>query len=116
MKNEICQGEFEGLIIDRSKSQQEIHTQIDQLAVEFQKAEGSEEILELESDGGQYFEAFGDVSPGSEKLGRPHSKLSEWGGEEKEERAKRREGKEQIHLEVELDLGWETPPGKYVEI
>ena len=83
MKNEICQGEFEGLIIDRSKSQQEIHTQIDQLAVEFQKAEGSEEILELESDGGQYFEAFGDVSPGSEKLGRPHSKMTERGEKEK---------------------------------
>ena len=39
LKKEIESGEFKGLIIDRSKSQQEIDTHIDQLAEEFQKAE-----------------------------------------------------------------------------
>ena len=39
LKKEIDKGESEGLIIGRSKSQQEIDTRIDQLAAEFQKAE-----------------------------------------------------------------------------
>ena len=37
LKTEIEIGEFEGLIIGRSKSQQEIDTQIEQLDEEFQK-------------------------------------------------------------------------------
>ena len=73
LQKEIEKGEFEGLIIGRSKSQQEIDTQIDQLAEEFQKTECSGGIPELESDGGQYSEGFGDVFPVSEKLERPHS-------------------------------------------
>ena len=41
LENEVEKGEFEGLSIDRSKSQQEIDTGVDQLDGEFQKAEGS---------------------------------------------------------------------------
>ena len=41
MKNEIEKGELEGLIIDRSKSQQEIDAQIDQLGEEFRGEEDS---------------------------------------------------------------------------
>ena len=47
-------GEFEGLIIDRSKYQQEIGTQIDQLGSEFQKAErhgGGGGFLSREANG-----------------------------------------------------------------
>ena len=54
LKKEIRKGKFEGLIIDRSKSQQEIDIQIVQLGEVFQKTECSEEIPELERDGDQY--------------------------------------------------------------
>ena len=46
---------FGRLIIDREKSQQEIDTQLDQLAEEFQKAECYGVIPELERDGGSIF-------------------------------------------------------------
>ena len=63
--------EFKGLIIGRSKSQQEIDAQIDQSDEVFRQAEGYEEIHELESEGDQYFEGFADVSPLGEKLDPP---------------------------------------------
>ena len=71
------------MIIDRSKSQQEIDTRIDQLDGEFQKAERSAEIPELVREGGQYSEGLGDVLTGNEKLDRAHSEMSEWGGEKR---------------------------------
>ena len=89
LKKEIEKVEFEGLIIDRSKSQQVINTRTDQLDEEFQKEESSEEIPELESDGDQYSEGLGDVLPGNEKLDPPHSKMLGWCEKEKEERPKR---------------------------
>ena len=82
LAGEIENGEFKGLIIDRSKSQQEIDTQIDQLDEGFQKAEGSEEIPGLESEWDQYIEGSGGVSPESEKLDHPIPKCrSVMGGE-----------------------------------
>ena len=57
-------GEFEGLIADRSKSQQEIDTQIDQLNGEFWKTECSEKIPALAREGSQYSEGLGDMLPG----------------------------------------------------
>ena len=42
---------FEGLIVGRSKSQQEIDAQIGRLADEFRKKESSDGIQELERDG-----------------------------------------------------------------
>ena len=90
--------EFKGSIVDRLKSQHEIDTQIDKLDEEFQPAECSDEIPELESEGGQYSDGLGEMLPVSEKLDRPHSKMLEWGEKEKEERPKkkRREEEEQI--------------------
>ena len=44
---------FGGLIIGRSKSQQEIGTQVDRLADDFRKKESSGEIRELGRDGDQ---------------------------------------------------------------
>ena len=89
LKKEIEKVEFEGLIIDRSKSQQVINTRTDQLDEEFQKEESSEEIPELESDGDQYSEGLGDVLPGNEKLGRPIPKTFERWETGKEERPKK---------------------------
>ena len=51
LKEAIGKGEFEGLVVDRSKSQQEIDTQFARSAYEFQKKESSDEIHELERDG-----------------------------------------------------------------
>ena len=56
-------GEFEGLIFDRSKSQQEIDTRIDQLDGEFQKAECHGEIPELDIEWGRYSEGLGEMLP-----------------------------------------------------
>ena len=42
MEKEITQGDFKGLIIDRSQTQEEIDPQIDVAAKEFQKLESSE--------------------------------------------------------------------------
>ena len=44
-------GEFDGLIIGRSQSQQEIDAQIDRLADEFRKKESPAGTHELERDG-----------------------------------------------------------------
>ena len=84
------------MIDDRSKSQQEIDTRIDQLDEAFRKAEGTGEIHALESEWGQYFEGFWDVSPESEKLGPPIPKC--WSGVRRKKRndPKGKEEKEQI--------------------
>ena len=95
-KKEIEKGEFEGLIIDRPKSQQEIDTQIDQLDGGFQKTECSEEMPELEGDGDRYSEGLGDVLPGNENMDHPIPQMFEWGGEEKEERPKKKRRGNQI--------------------
>ena len=55
------------MIVDRSKSQQEIDTQIDQLDEEFQKAECSDGIPELVREGDQYSDGVGDVLPERER-------------------------------------------------
>ena len=65
LKKEIEKGEFEGPIIDRAKSQQEIDTRIDQLDGRFRKTGCSGEIDALERDGSQYSEGLGDVLPGA---------------------------------------------------
>ena len=51
LKTGIAKGDFGGLVVGRSKSQQEIDTRIDQLAEEFQKTKCSEEMPQLESEG-----------------------------------------------------------------
>ena len=71
------------MIIDLPKSHREIDPQIDQSDEEFQKTVCPAEIPELERDGDQNSEGLGDVLPGSEKLGRPHSKMTERGEKEK---------------------------------
>ena len=78
-KKEIEKCEFGGLIIDRSKSQQEIDARVDQLAGGFQKTERPEETPELERDGDQYSEGLGDVSPGNANLDRPIPQMFAWG-------------------------------------
>ena len=49
------------MIIGRSRSQQEVDTQIDRLADEFQKTESSDGIHELERDGDRNPEGLGEV-------------------------------------------------------
>ena len=61
MKGEIGKGEFKGLIIDRSKMQEEIDSQIEVSAKEFQKLESSEGDKE---GGSQFYEGEGDVLQG----------------------------------------------------
>ena len=85
----------EGLIIDRSKSQHEIDTQIDQLVGGLQKTECSGGIPELEGDGDQYSEGLGDVLTGNEKLDHPTPQMYARGGEVKEERPIRKEENKQ---------------------
>ena len=51
LKKEIEEGGFNGLIMGRSKSQQEIDTRIDRLGDEFRKREISGRIHELEREG-----------------------------------------------------------------
>ena len=80
------------MIICRSKSQQEIDTQIDKLADAFLKEECSGEIPELERDGGQYYEGLGDVLPANAKMDHPHSKMSDRDGGKKRNVPKRGEG------------------------
>ena len=104
LKKEIETWKFEGLIIDRSKSQQAIDNQIDQLAEESQKAEFHGGISELAREGGQYSEGLGGMMPGSGNLDRPHSRMMERDGVEKEGRPKRKRRERAKPLEVELDL------------
>ena len=56
------------MIVDWSKSQQEIDTQIDRLADEFRKNESSDEIHELERDGGRNSGGSGEMMPGGEYM------------------------------------------------
>ena len=64
IEERIVKWEFEGSIIGRSKSQQEIDTQIDQSGEEFQKAECYGGIPELDSEWDQYSEGPGEMLPG----------------------------------------------------
>ena len=66
-------------------------------------------IPELESEGGQYSDGLGEMLPGSEKLGRHHSKMPDWGEQGKEERPKKKRRERANPLEVELDLSGEFP-------
>ena len=100
---EIEKWEFEGLIIDRSKSQQEIDAQIDQLDEEFQRAECSEGIPELGSDGDQYSNGLGDVLPAGGKMGRPHYKMLERCEKAKRNDPKRRGGKKKSPWKLNYD-------------
>ena len=63
------------MIIGRSKSQQEIDTQIDRLADEFQKTESADGSHELERDGDRNPAGLGEVFPEEEKMGRPIPKV-----------------------------------------
>ena len=84
------------MIIDRSKSQQDIGTQIDRLGGEFQKKERSGEIHELERYRDQNSGGMGEMLPVGEYLGhRPIPQVAGGGEKEKEERLKRKEGKNQ---------------------
>ena len=60
-KKEIGQGDFKGPISDRSKTQEEIDSQIDVSAKGFQKLESSEGDREGDN---QFYEGEGDVLPG----------------------------------------------------
>ena len=55
MKNELEKAGYKEFIIGRSKSQQEIDTQIGRIADEFQKNESPEESYELGSEEYQNF-------------------------------------------------------------
>ena len=58
MKKEIGKGDFKGLITDRSKTQEEVNTQIDVSADEFRKFGNSEESQDVEDhlyEGGGMF-------------------------------------------------------------
>ena len=68
-----------------------IDSQIDILADEFQKVGNSKEIPE----GAQFSDGEGVVLPDDGKMGHPHSKMSEWDGQEKEERPKRKRREKQ---------------------
>ena len=107
MKGEIEPADFKGLIIDRSKSQCGIESQIDILAGGFRKVGNSKGIPEGASrfsDGEGYFLPNGGNSKGYVLPGRVDS-LLEWGGKEKEERPKRKRRGKAKPVEVELDLG-----------
>ena len=64
-KTDLEKSEFKDFIIDRTKSQQEIDTQIDRLADEFQKDESSEESHELAREEYQDAEDLGGMLPGA---------------------------------------------------
>ena len=55
LTNELGKSEYREFVIDRSKSQQEIDTQIGRIADEFQKNESPEESYELGSEEYQNF-------------------------------------------------------------
>ena len=103
LKKEIEKGEFGGLIIGRSKSQQAIDTKIDQLAEEFQKAEGPGEIPELGSEGVNILRGWVMFSRKVKKAGSPHSEMTDRDEKEKEERPKKKRERANP-LEVELEL------------
>ena len=69
LKKEIEKWEFEGLVVDLSKSQQGIDTQIDRLAGEFRKNESPDGIHELERDCGRNSGGLGGILPGDEYRG-----------------------------------------------
>ena len=71
LKNAIERGDLKGFTIDRSKSQQEIDTQVDRLAGEFQVKESFEEIHELERDGGGNYGGLREMLPVDQYLDRP---------------------------------------------
>ena len=77
------------MIIDRSKSQQEIDTQVDRLADDFQKTVSPEGIHELEGWGNINDDGSGEVFQGGEKQDRHIPQVRGRGGAEKEERPKK---------------------------
>ena len=78
------------MIIDRSKTQEAIASQIDVSVKEFQQLESLEEIQEEEN---QSYEGDGDVLTEGEKLGHPPSEMFEeddaYGGGTTQKEAKR---------------------------
>ena len=95
LKREIERGEFGGLIVDRSKSQQEIDTQTDRLSGEFRKTESSDGIHEFGRDGNRNPEGLGEVFPEEEKLDLTIAQVSGWVGRQKKNDPKEREQKRQ---------------------
>ena len=85
LKKEIEKGDFEGLIVDRSKPHCCLNRKLTFRRGDFEKAENPRAIPEWDSILG----GMGYVHPLGGNLDRPHSKFSERGGEEKEERHKR---------------------------
>ena len=80
------------------------------MAEEFQKAECSEEIPELERDVDQYSDGLGGVLPVGGKLDHPIPQMFEWVGKERgttQEEEKRKPNT----LEVELDLSGQFTRG-----
>ena len=73
MKGEIGKGEFKGLIIDRSKMQEEIDSQIEVSAKEFRKLESSGGNQE---DGNQFYEGDGMFCRRKENWATPS--LEQW--------------------------------------
>ena len=78
---------MEGLITDRSETQEEIDSKIDVSAQEFQKIEGLGENREEDN---QFYEGDGDVQPWGGKAGSPHSEMLEDDDAERAERPKKK--------------------------
>ena len=72
LKKEIEEGGFNGLIMGRSKSQQEIDTRIGRLDDEFQNGESPDGIHELEREADQNSDGLRRIWPGNEYLDRRH--------------------------------------------
>ena len=63
MNKEVEEAEYKEFIIGRSKSHQEIDTQIDRIADEFQKNENSEESYDLQGEGYRNYGGWGVILP-----------------------------------------------------
>ena len=94
---EIEESDLEGQIIDRSGTPEEINTQIDVSADEFQKLEFPRE------SGEQLYGGEEDVLPGEEVMGNPLLERMAVGSPKRVERPKMKRREKASPLEVELD-------------
>ena len=107
LRKEIGQGDFKVLIIDRSKTKEEIDSQIDVSTKQFQKLESPEGVREGDN---QFSEGEGMFCRGG-PLGGPLSGTMEEDDAEKAERPKKKRREKAETLEVELDLSGKSHRG-----
>ena len=95
--------DYKGLIIDRSRTPEDINTQNDVAAGEFQKLEFSRE------SGDQLYGGGEDVLPGEEAMGSPLLERMEADCPKRVDRPKMKRREKALPLEVALDSSGEFP-------